>query len=164
MLSSVQDRCWVVSSWPDGLLQERGVVWDRSAARQPSPALPLSQAGCTCVCTVELSAAALTVGFLPVVKSFRHASRDQSTMRTTLQSKHIHLELLFSQITPLANVSKVYMQCIWYKPNTFSLLDPRVNICPRYYKDGHQILTKGKNALAEDCSWTNMWTRGPSAF
>lgn len=23
----------------------------------------------------------------------------------------------------------------------------RVNICPRYYKDGHEVLTKGKSAL-----------------
>lgn len=78
---------------------------------------------CTCKCTVSLCIAALTAGFLPVVKTFTHTSWDLSTMCTTLQSKHVHLEFLFSQITPLANVSKIHTHHIWCKPNIFSLLD-----------------------------------------
>lgn len=88
------------------------------------PVGELQMQECTCKRTGSLCITALTAGFLPVVKTFTHTSRDLSTMCTTLQSKHVHLEFLFSQITPLANVSKIHTHHIWCKPNIFSLLDP----------------------------------------
>lgn len=46
----------------------------------------------------------------------------------------------------------------------FSVCWIQVNICPRYNKDGHEVLTKGKSALIEDWSWIYMWAKGPRAL
>lgn len=42
---------------------------------------------------------------------------------------HVCLQHLFPQITPLANVLVIDTRHIWYKPNIFSQLAPKVNIC-----------------------------------
>lgn len=71
-------------------------------------------------------------------------------MWTTLQSKHTHLQFLFSQITPLANVSKIRTHHIWRKPNIFSLLDPS------------QYLPKVLQRWSWSCDWLKVkvpWLR-----
>lgn len=82
-------------------------VWIPWCTYRQSSALWLLLARCTCRAARMLWH---WIGFLLVVKGFTLTSQDQSTTWTTLQSKHIHLEFLFSQITPLANVSKVYIR------------------------------------------------------
>lgn len=127
---------------------------DPLTSQQRSSALPLScgelQAqGCTC--TPSLTVHRGTYSCLSSCGWTFHAHFwHLGTLRTTLQSKHIHLQFLFSQITPLANVSKIHTHHIWCKPNIFSLLDPS------------QYLPKVLQRRSRSCDWLKVrvpWLR-----